>query len=280
MPAWDRQTPWRQGHALTSEAAITLGLIQRKDATNLLVVVISHDCDLTQDPGVEPCVEMIMGNRTPAADGNFTHGKNPRRLHLPVQENAAVVHLDLLARDKCLVPKEALAAHMPNDNVMLRPGDRSVLQRWLAARYRQSAFPDEFEHRLRETGIHKRIAKILEPLGTNLIAVFFDVDRGEQIERKDVREPYSLIINLLYSTEHDPDVAFKAAEDAAAQISAAFREACFDSAKKNWRLIELTGCEPISDQVMTYWDAMQLTKWNVDYLSLRTEPEKAPMLSE
>jgi hypothetical protein len=28
MAVWDRETPWRQGHALTNEAAVTLGLVE------------------------------------------------------------------------------------------------------------------------------------------------------------------------------------------------------------------------------------------------------------
>ncbi len=278
MPAWDRQTLWRQGHTLTSEAAVALGLIQA--AAKSLAIVITHDCDLTQSPDVEPCVELIIASRTKVPDGNFTHAKNPRRLHLPVQENDKLACLDLRATDKRLVPKDALAAHLPNDAVTLTSDNKSVLQRWLAARYRRSAFPDEFDRRLQDTGLNKRIAKILEPLGTQIIAVFFDVDQGQPVERKDTEDPYALAIQILYSTEYDPGVALKAAEDAAVLILKAFREACFDSAKGIWRHIELLDCQPISDEAMTYSMSLQLTKWNADYLSLRAEPEHGPTLAE
>jgi hypothetical protein len=40
------------------------------------------DSDITQDPEVEPSIEVIIGARVAAADGNLTHAKNPRRLHL------------------------------------------------------------------------------------------------------------------------------------------------------------------------------------------------------
>jgi hypothetical protein len=170
MVAWDRRTPWRQGHALKNETAVTLGLVREDEASSAVAIVVSHDCDLTQSPEVEPSIEIIVGRRVAAADGNFSHAKNPRRLHLPCRENGATIYLDLRARDKRGIPKDDLAAYSPNPNITLTPENRSVRQRWLAARYRRAAFPEEFERRLSETGLDKRIARILEPLGTHLIA--------------------------------------------------------------------------------------------------------------
>jgi hypothetical protein len=161
----------------------------------------------------------------------------------------------------------------------LTPENRSVLQRWLAARYRRAAFPDEFERRLRETGVDERVKKIVEPLGTHLIAIFFDVDEGRELERKGADDPYILRIDLLYSTERDPIAALNAAEQAASAISAAFRERCF-VAGKGWQGLELVSCEPISDEAMTYRMSTQLKKWNAEYLSLRADPVAGPMPSE
>lgn len=279
MAAWDRHTLWRQGHALTNEAAVTLGLVRVEEVANAVAMVVSHDCDLTQSPEVEPAIEIIVGGRIPAANGNFTHAKNPRRLHLPCAENGVTMYLDLRATDKRGIPKDRLAGHLPNGSMELSPEDRSVLQRWLAARYRRAAFPDEFESRLRETGVDERIKKIVEPLGTHLIAIFFDVDEGRDLERKAADDLYVLRIDLLYSTERDPVVALNAAEQAASAILAAFRERCF-VAGKGWEGIELVSCEPISDEVMTYAMSTQLKKWSADYLSLRADPIAGPMHSE
>ena len=279
MAAWDRHTPWRQGHALTNEAAVTLGLVRVVEVATVVAMVVSHDCDLAQSPEVEPSIEIIVGGRIAAANGNFTHAKNPRRLHLPCTENGVTMYLDLLATDKRGIPKYHLAGHLPNASMELTPENRSVLQRWLAARYRRAAFPDEFERRLRETGVDERVKKIVEPLGTHLIAIFFDVDEGRELERKGADDPYILRIDLLYSTERDPIAALNAAEQAASAISAAFRERCF-VAGKGWQGLELVSCEPISDEAMTYRMSTQLKKWNAEYLSLRADPVAGPMPSE
>src|SRR5215469_16523854 len=147
MAEWDRRTPWRQGQALTSDTASRLGLSGAEESRKALVLVISHDCDLTQSCEIEPFVEVLVGRRVAAVDGNFTHAKNPRRLHLVAGQGGAALYLDLVARDKRLVPKEQLAGELPDETFALAPRDRSVLQRWLAARYRRSAFPDEFNRR-------------------------------------------------------------------------------------------------------------------------------------
>jgi len=271
MAAWDRKTPWRQGHALTNEAAVELGLVPEKAVATAAVMVVSHDCDITQDPEVEPSIEVIIGARVAAANGNFTHAKNPRRLHLPCTEDGSAMYLELLATGKREILKDRFAGRLPNAGVEVTPNNLSILQRWLAARYRRAAFPDEFEDRLRKTGVGDRIKKIVEPVGTHLVAIFFDVDEGKEVERNGPDDPYMLGIDLLYSTESDPAAALRAAEQAASAISAAFRERCF-IAGKGWQEIESLECEPISDEAMSYAMSTQLKKWNADYLSLRAEP--------
>jgi len=39
-----------------------------------------------------------------------------------------------------------------------------------------------------------------------------------------------------------------------------------------WKWIELAGCEPVSDEAMTYAMSTQLKRWNMDYLNLRADP--------
>jgi hypothetical protein len=161
--------------------------------------------------------------------------------------------------------------------MVIDPKDKTVLQRWLAARYRRAAFPDEFAERLKRTDVAKRLAKILEPLGKYLIAVFFDVDEGVEKERNGAADVYVLRIYLLYSTDEEPAIAQEAAEKAADSITAAFRDRCLDPAN-GWKWIELSSCEPIADEVMTYAQSTQLKQWNMDYLSLRGDSAAEPML--
>ena len=85
-------------------------------------------------------------------------------------------------------------------------------------------------------------------------------------------------IDLLYSTEDDPECGIGGGGEGCNVHSCGIPgERCFLPAAKGWKWIELLGCEPISDEAMTYAMSAQLKKWNMDYLSLRADPPAEPM---
>src|SRR5260370_14517935 len=257
MGGGSRETRWRQGPELAKESSVARDLVPAESVESSVTVVISHDCDLAQLPEAEPLVEIMVAQRTDKPDGNCTHAKNSRRLHRPCTASGTPACLDLRAQTKATIRKDDLASHTPNAEVVIDPKEKNVLQRWLAVRYRRAAFPDEFVKRLNDTGVAKRIAKILEPLGKHMIAVFFDVDEGLEKVRNGETDLYQLRIDLLYSTDEDPAIAQRAPEKAAASITAAFRDRCFDSVA-GWKWIELVGCDPIATQAMTFAQSTQL----------------------
>jgi hypothetical protein len=279
MAGWDRRTPWRQGHVLAAETVIVLHLVPDVDLASTVVVVVSHDCDLAQDPGTEPSVEVIVGRRVNVADGNFTHGKNPRRLHLSAVETGAAMCVELTATARQSIPKEHLARHLPNATISIDAASRNTLQRWLAARYRRSAFPDDFDNYLVEKDIPHRLARILGPQGNHIVAVFFDVDEGGERAHESADDPFTLSIDLLYSTDTDPVAAEAAATKAAVEITPVFRERYFNNKAQRWSAIELLHCTPISDEALTYAMSLRLKRWNGDYISLRADPVQ-PMVVE
>jgi hypothetical protein len=268
-------TPWRQGHVLTDEAAEALGLVQPAEVGQIKVVVISHDCDLARPPGREPDVEVIPARVVSGPDGNCTHAKNSRKLHLPFQGGGDLSHFEFLATGKRAIPKmDLFTPFLPDENVFIKPTDLDVLRHWLAARYRRAAFPDEFERRLAETRLGEKLAKLLKPLGDDIIAVFFDVDEGQELTKTRPDDLYGLHISLLYSTEKDPEAADRTAK-AADDVIKAFTACCYDRKTSEWKNFELLSCEPISDQVMTYRESLRFKKWNRDDLSFRADPPQS-----
>ncbi len=143
MVEWARDTPWRQGHLLPADATTALGVASAEQRSDMVAVLVSHDCDLAQSPDIEPDVEIIMGRRLTAIDGNYSHAKNARRLHLPFSAGKERLAAELLANGKRRIAKSDLAAFTPLLSIQLDPNERAILQRWLAARYRRPAFPDE-----------------------------------------------------------------------------------------------------------------------------------------
>ena len=234
-------------------------------------MVVSHDCDLAQDPAVEGDVEVLVGRRIAHADGNHSHAKNARRLHLTFTGGRDSVVAEFTSGSKQAVSKEQLGAFLPLDNVRATPSERVILQRWLASRYRRSAFPDEFDRRLGDLGLREAISTALKKHGLSISAIYFDVDEGNEVKRSGPQDTYGLSIYLLFDTSHDAEVAEKASMAAAAAITKAFRTKCCLSAGV-WHSIELLECEVVSDRAMTVQQADSLQRWSADHLSLRATP--------
>src|SRR5262249_47542853 len=179
---------------------------------------------------------------------NFTQTKNPRRLRLPYEVFGEKTWFELLATQKLSVSKEALVGHAPDANVALDKNGKAVLRRWLGARYNRSAFPNEFEDRLKKhTGLAKNLENIVEPLSDHLVGVYFDLDDGEELKRSGKSDLYGLHITLVYRVDEDPGAALNAAEKAATTVIETFRKECFVDG--DWQWVQLHGCEVRSEAV-------------------------------
>ncbi len=276
MVEWTRDTSWRQGHLLDAKAVSALGLKHPDTPENTVVVVATHDCDLAQEPHGEPNIEVIVG-RTIAVnekDGNCTHAKTARRLHIEIGGDASL-WLELDATGKTFISKTQLASFMPRTGLRLAPQDHATFQMWLASRYRRSAFPDEFERRLtKETNLAEKIAKAVKPHGELLTGVFFDVDGGEEVARNGPDDTYMLDIIILHTAEPDFMAAEAAAVKAVAAIEKAFNDKLFNPTKV-WQQIELRSCELVSESVLSYQVFKQLKRWRLEHISLAANPQQS-----
>ena len=137
MAEWNRDTPWRQGHLLGNDAIEALGLHHAVAPDQTLAIVASHDCDLAQAPEGEPVVEVVVGLLVTDKDGNCTHAKNARKLHVEFV-GAAVFWAEFEATAKLSVKKRALNDFVPRPEAHLSPENQAIFQMWLASRYRRS----------------------------------------------------------------------------------------------------------------------------------------------
>jgi hypothetical protein len=264
--------PWRQGHVLTAKSAQKLGLIHPNgERDDPIVLMVSHDCDLAAPNQTEPHCEVIPGVHIAAVNGAFTNGKNPRKLHLTFSGGSVPVTAEFIAIDKRTVKKEDILQYSPSERVRLTRSEFVVLQSWLAARYRRPSFADEFEARFKQRRLYKKFTEIIAKAGTHILAVFFDVDSGQEIIRGTAEDTYSLGIYLVFNVTEDPAVAELAARDAANEIRSLLEEAFFREGK--WENIELRECEAISENVMSLYEARLYKQWQFDYFSLREDPQ-------
>jgi hypothetical protein len=245
-------------------------------------VVISHDCDLAQSADAEPSVEVIIGRFVDKPDGTYTHCKNLRRLHLSFSGGEAQCTIEIEQRRRTSVPKEApvgtasLVNFSPRLELGLKYTERRTLQRWLASRYERSAFPDEFDRRLRQTKVAEFLPKAFKDSGQHIPGVYFDVDEGQEVTRDGPDDPYRLVVTLLYLTEHDGEAAEKAAYATKERIEQIFEARCRVKREERteWQWIELQAVEVMSDHSLTYAQSLSLMKWQADHISLRDDPQQ------
>ena len=270
---WTRDTPWRQGHLLTTEAILALGLSHPETPDSTCVVVISHDCDLANDAlQTEPDVEVIVGRHLPKGDGNFFWAKAPRTLHVDVLHNDTAAVVELVATAKRLISKQALAAFFPDASYSFSGKSLSALRSWLGIRYNRAAFPDPFVDRLSQSKVDKRLAKIIEPVGNLLSAVYFDVDGGKEIDHPD-GSPYDLKIVLAYPPGDDPEQTADEVEKLEIEIADLFAEKHFDQATGKWNGIALKQCISISEDDLRVSRARLLTQWRLEYMTLKADED-------
>jgi hypothetical protein len=264
-----RDSPWRQGHLLTDEAAIALGLIEENAAGHDVALVVTHDCDLASDQ--EVIVEIMIGSVAPKLKGDLANAKNARRLGLEFDCVGGPLIVEVSAARRRLLEKVVLFERFaPRANTTLSPKGLQSLQWWLSARYRRAAFPDAFEHRLRtkKDRLRGAISSAMEPCRDLVRGIYFLLDDGEERDRQGADDLYELGIYLLYDHTQDPE-ASQVAEDAAEKISDAF-EGEFLSAGA-WKNIRLLFCEAISDAAMTVAQERELKEWRLDHLSLESD---------
>lgn len=267
-----RTTLWRQGSILKPEDAAAIGLIEQGEVDSKIVIIASHDCDLTQSPEAEPHIEFIIGSIIQKIDGNFVGAKTARKLHTSLMGQAPIM-VEFEAPKKSFTSKERFQDITPTTQLSLSADDRSIYQYWLSSRYNRSAFPDEFENRLKAANLVKAISSAVKLDGEYIAAVLFNLDDGEDNIRVGDDDLYKLEIYVLYASEPDDAKAFQIAKTAVQKIAQAFHQKLFEPTNC-WKGIELVLCDAISDAAMPYVVFRRLKRWRLDYLSLVDVPQQ------
>jgi len=238
-----------------------------------LVIVASHDCDLAQPADIEPVVEVIVGKVATTNDGNLSHAKNFRRLQVSF-DGEAQVRGEFEAIQKAWIAKMELDGLEPRKNLTLSPANITIFQHWLASRYRRSAFPDDFQDKLKIAKLSEKIARAVKPHSEDISALLFDVDEGRELARPEPDNTYQLDIVILYPAEPNPEKSLKAATEVQQKIKEAFKSALYEPLGK-WQHIELRYCEVYSEEALTYKQLSHLKRWTLDHMSLGASPQQA-----
>jgi hypothetical protein len=259
--SWSRNTAWRQGSVLLKQDFQSLGRSDTSDAD--LAVVISHDCDIANENlDAEPVIEFILARIIEEVDGNCTNGKNPRTLHLQYEHEGKPVVLELVASRRVVVAKTNLEAIQPSQTYELMTS-RSILQSWLAARYRRHALPNSLVERL--APVFEQMAKEGKKNSAGILSFQVDYEPRSELPPAD---PYELWIYMVYVTDKAEYelMARQMAQDLQAKFPQLLEK------KKSFGGVDLRYCEAVSESEFTLRDMRATEEYRLEYLSYRADP--------
>lgn len=259
--SWSRNTSWRQGYILTQQRCRAVGLNILEEGE--LAVAISHDCDIANENlEVEPTVEFIRACLKEERDGNYTHGKNPRILHLEYKHTNQPVFLELLASNKLNIEKIKLEEIQP-DLAYVLVRSRQVLQNWLAVRYRRHALPNSLVDRLRP--VFKKIEQEGKKNAAGILSFRLSYDPIEELPPK---EPYELWLYIVYVTDEAEYESM--AQQMAQRLEGEIPNLLLKSQESG--TVDLQACEAVSEMEFTLRDMRNTEEYHLEYMSYRKQP--------
>lgn len=191
---------WRQGAVVPREYVpkedLPINLPQ-----NAKLIVISHDCDIVNPSYTsEPWLEVLVAHPITSQEGQFTHGKNPRKLHIEAYEGGTQRFYELDVHEKFRTSRHCLESGSPDCSIALAKPAIQVLARWVGKRYSRPSFPNSFEARI-PNGARKKIKKLLQRDGTDVKGIFLALSD----EELPPGQPYEVILRVVVATQAAED---------------------------------------------------------------------------
>lgn len=254
---------WRQGSTLPS------GLLDKARAQDAPIpslgpgdfaCTITQSCDLIHPSfREEPFFEALIVRQVPQPDGNYWHGKNPRRIQFELYVEGDSRLYEAYARERVMLDRQLLLQFQPAGPPELTPDVVREVVHWVTKRYRRHAFPDAFNSRVGPAV--ERVAKALKKGGQSITGLFLRLDPSKELPEG---ENYRVI---LVATTLPPEPGKESQEEATE---------CFD--KIAAALAQCDGIELMDDKLVSEDDfslthLREFPRWDYDHLSLAAESE-------
>jgi hypothetical protein len=250
---------WRQGSVLPRELGIDLARLAAPQSLELgdrdVVVVVSHDCDLSQSSlEKEPWVELIIAralDRRP--DGALTRGKHPRLLELEATVEKVPLVARVSASERWLAPRERLGGWVPAGFLMTTPP--GIVAKWISSRYIREAFPDEFNRRWSQA--EASLKQLLRTGAGEINSIYVALDDAEL----DRTQEYIVVMRGVMLV-HDYDVEGRRTQ---AQVTLGRLAAAMSGCEG----IDVVDFDLVSERDVTLDDVAVMKRWSpFDSLSL------------
>lgn len=197
---------WRQGVILPADLPgidIRQLSIDPPFGPDDMLVLVSQDCDICcRSFNDEPEVELLVGRRSTstAPRGNYSHGKNPRKLDLLIERPDGRVVYSFSIRERQFIRRSLLADSDRVPNGEIGDGNLATARQWMARRYVRTALPTNFHERTYDRW--NRIANKLKTLGNVVRSIHLRL--GSRLELPE-GEPYSIDVVLIVDPRECPD---------------------------------------------------------------------------
>lgn len=223
-------------------------------------MVLSHPCSLLNaNLESEPTLEYIVCQPIDKVHGNSTFGKNPRLLHIEIDEKT----FELKQKDRGFISKSLIDEEAPVISA-LPINKESLIIRWMANRYITTALPDQFETRLGKQkdklskAFNNEVGKVCKSVYINLNEFILDLNETEDYE--------CILVFLLNAEDYEAYYDEEDNENSPFNNFLKRISDIFSSAEG----ITLTKAMFVSEKSFTVHqvESGQLKRWQFDYISI------------
>lgn len=264
---------WRQGSCFTESTcpALVQAMPDEHKIHGAIYICVTHDCSvLNPSLAAEPNIEYLIALPVERLDGNFTYGKNIRKLHLNIVIDGNQKSHALLANRRGFISRQLIVDVKPAGNIKLEAEQKALLTKWLANRYTATAFPDEFESRIDQ--VRQRLKKHFEkPLAHQMLGIWISLISG-MAELPDT-ENYEVAISLVFTSEaYVRDIDEHKLDNFASEVKDILGQAVG---------IVVSDILVISEQDFSLMNYRRMSRWvNFEYISVKSEEDDVVVIED
>lgn len=187
-------------------------ILKNKDISEIpqeLFFVLTQCCDLTQNSlEAIPKAELLRISLLDKSkvNGNFTKGKNPRKLHIETTIGGVLGFYELCINQHYEINRELLTKIV--SYAKCPPEIKDLIIRWWISKYNRAAFPDEFNTRLKSNKFKNKLDDKIKPFKEEIEAIYISLHSHEELPEN---ESYRIRL-LIESNSADSNTIMKLKE--------------------------------------------------------------------